>query len=138
MTNIKEERAAVDSSDDSADSLEQATDDLIQQNSSNSMISRIQSQMLSQLYKNNQFGKMVNVKDEKLANRFYALDTDFIDMFNLNTTNILLDINSLNDKVPVVSDSFFLEGSLERKLEEGNIYSKAVNFDKSEFKHLDL
>lgn len=134
MTNIKEERAAADSSD--TDSLEQATDDLIQQNSSNSMISRIQSQMLSQLYKNNQFGKMVNVKDEKLANRFYALDTDFIDMFNLNTTNILLDINSLNDKV--VSDSFFLEGSLERKLEEGNIYSKAVNFDKSEFKHLDL
>ena len=134
MTNIKEERAAADSSD--TDSLEQATDDLIQQNSSNSMISRIQSQMLSQLYKNNQFGKMVNVKDEKLANRFYALDTDFIDMFNLNTTNILLDINSINDKV--VSDSFFLEGSLERKLEEGNIYSKAVNFDKSEFKHLDL
>ena len=134
MTNIKEERAAADSSD--TDSLEQATDDLIQQNSSNSMISRIQSQMLSQLYKNNQFGKMVNVKDEKLANRFYALDTDFIYMFNLNTTNILLDINSLNDKV--VSDSFFLEGSLERKLEEGNIYSKAVNFDKSEFKHLDL
>lgn len=134
MTNIKEERAAADSSD--TDSLEQATDDLIQQNSSNSMISRIQSQMLSQLYKNNQFGKMVNLKDEKLANRFYALDTDFIDMFNLNTTNILLDINSLNDKV--VSDSFFLEGSLERKLEEGNIYSKAVNFDKSEFKHLDL
>ena len=134
MTNIKEERAAADSSD--TDSLEQATDDLIQQNSSNSMISRIQSQMLSQLYKNNQFGKMVNVKDEKLANRFYALDTDFIDMFNLNTTNILLDINSLNDKV--VSDSFFLEGSLERKLEEGNIYSKAVNFDKSEFKQLDL
>ena len=134
MTNIKEERAAADSSD--TDSLEQATDDLIQQNSSNSMISRIQSQMLSQLYKNNQFGKMVNLKDEKLANRFYALDTDFIDMFNLNTTNILLDINSLNDKV--VSDSFFLEGSLERKLEEGNIYSKAVNFDKSEFKQLDL
>lgn len=134
MTNIKEERAAADSSD--TDSSERATDDLIQQNSSNSMISRIQSQMLSQLYKNNQFGKMVNLKDEKLANRFYALDTDFIDMFNLNTTNILLDINSLNDKV--VSDSFFLEGSLERKLEEGNIYSKAVNFDKSEFKHLDL
>jgi hypothetical protein len=55
--------------------------------------SKVTSQLLSQMYREKNYKAIASLcKTEKTNNRFVTVDTEFIDMINLNTNNIMNDM----------------------------------------------
>jgi hypothetical protein len=107
--------------------------------------SKVNSQVLSQLYRDKNFQAIANLnRDEKMKNRFVSVDTEFLDFNNLNTSNILNDMSIINEtKVQMdilagKSDDTSQHEQLLMKVDKADMYCRPINFDKSDFKQLDL